>query len=353
MKRGLDGFDADVTTHIPFFAARGITVYAALLGSVLSLVERGGLPELRAAWADRRFEGPYERPLLLCASLRHDALAHPGHPLAPYLGDAATGAIAAPSEAIEAALRPGVTALRSLRERFVQTNEITRAIGWRLAFERLPPEGPVALFDLGCSAGLNLVADRVPGLAWRDGDGAALPLPDTRRVIRRVGIDRAPIDARDADAAAWLRACIWPGQPERERRLRDALSEASRALASGEMELRAEQAGAMPEAIDRFSREHPEASVLAFQSTFLTYLPEPARDAYVQGMRAWVTAHGARALWVEFEDTTVPDRGPAETRITWAEPGGPRTRTVAFSEFHPTTVHVDRAALRATGTAAS
>ncbi len=38
-------------------------------------------------------------------------------------------------------------------------------------------------------------------------------------VVVRVGVDLDPVDVTDADDARWLRACLWPDQPERLARL--------------------------------------------------------------------------------------------------------------------------------------
>jgi hypothetical protein len=339
MKTGLDGFDDDVGWHAEFFASRGIAVYAELLRTTVRLLEQGQLGGLRDAWKSRSFAAQYERPLLLCASLRRDALADARHPLAPFIGDGSSGGAAAPASAIVEALAESAPALRSLRDRYVQTNEISRSVGWRLALSRFGASPKVALFDLGCSAALNLVADRVSGLSWN------VELPPTANLAYRVGIDRAPVDIGDPEARVWLRSCLWPGQTERERRLRDAISAAVAARDSGELVLETAQAEAMPALLTRFSEEHPDVPVLAFQSSFLTYLPPDTLKAYSAGMHAWLRASGARALWVEFEDARDTTRGPAETRATWAEGDAIRSRILGWSEHHPMLINLEESAL--------
>ena len=72
--------------------------------------------------------------------------------------------------------------------------------------------------------------------AWSSGDpdapltlttelrGPYRPPPDRPvSVVQRVGIDTHPLDPADPDDARWLRACLWPDQPERDQRLRTAL----------------------------------------------------------------------------------------------------------------------------------
>jgi hypothetical protein len=96
---------------------------------------------------------------------------------------------------------------------------------------------------VGCSAGLNLNVDRV-GITYSNGQSLGDPsspvqmsssivgdrLIPTRampEVVARVGVDIDPVDVTDSDDARWLRACLWPDQPERVARL-----EAEMALAA-------------------------------------------------------------------------------------------------------------------------
>ena len=101
----------------------------------------------------------------------------------------------------------------------------------------------VGLIDVGCSAGLNLNVDRV-GITYSNGQslgdpsspvqlscsivgGRPIPTHAMPEVVARVGVDLDPVDVTDADDARWLRACLWPDQPERVARL-----EAEMALAA-------------------------------------------------------------------------------------------------------------------------
>lgn len=94
----------------------------------------------------------------------------------------------------------------------------------------------VGLIDVGGSAGLNLIVDRV-GITYGNGQRLGDPsssvqhsaatvgdgLVPTRaipEVVARVGVDSDPVDVTDADEARWLLACLEPDQPERIERLR-------------------------------------------------------------------------------------------------------------------------------------
>ncbi|GAA3063738.1 DUF2332 domain-containing protein [Actinokineospora globicatena] len=123
-----------------------------------------------------------------------------------------------------------------------QTNEVRRAALLYPAVSLAAKQAgaPIGLLEVGCSAGLLLNLDRYGyryqteqsgqivvgptktplGLhcALELGPDAVLPtIPKKLAVAERVGLDRAPVDLTDEDAAAWLEACIWADQPERQR----------------------------------------------------------------------------------------------------------------------------------------
>jgi hypothetical protein len=119
------------------------------------------------------------------------------------------------------------------RERRTQTNEVGRCASLLAALALIP--GPLALLELGASAGLCLGVDRYSyrfddAAVLGDGDplltctttgvGAApTALPE---IVWRAGIDLAPLDVTDADDRAWLEALLPPDRPQRRDRLRAA-----------------------------------------------------------------------------------------------------------------------------------
>jgi hypothetical protein len=125
--------------------------------------------------------------------------------------------------------------LAVISSRHTQTNEIGRtaaivpALRW--AAERLGE--PLALVDVGASAGLNLLCDRVRidyGAHGETGPadapvtvgcrilGGRPPIRGTAPVIAaRAGLDREPVDLDDDDATRWLLACVWPDTGRLER----------------------------------------------------------------------------------------------------------------------------------------
>jgi hypothetical protein len=113
------------------------------------------------------------------------------------------------------------------RERRYQMNEVARcaqvAVG--IAATAGPRSGPVALVDLGTSAGLGLHVDRyryaIGGNEYGppaarlslscDPRGKIDPPPaDLPPIASRVGIELNPIDLQDAEGRAWLEACAPP-----------------------------------------------------------------------------------------------------------------------------------------------
>jgi hypothetical protein len=136
------------------------------------------------------------------------------------------------------------------RTRRTQTNEVGRAaamLPWITAeAERLnhvsgTPGEPVHLVDVGASAGINLCLDRFDydyrdtTVAARNPGATALTLECENRggfeipaqapaVGTRVGLDLTPLDATDADQAAWLEALVWPEHDDRLARLRAGIA---------------------------------------------------------------------------------------------------------------------------------
>ncbi len=120
-----------------------------------------------------------------------------------------------------------------------QTNEVNRAVYVAVGLAAATadrPDSPVALVELGASAGLLLGVDRYavelssPGSRVLLGDAASpvrcagvdragvgdhlaqrgLGLPTIRG---RVGLDVAPVDLDDDEGVRWLEACLWPEVP--------------------------------------------------------------------------------------------------------------------------------------------
>jgi hypothetical protein len=195
-----------------------------------------------------------------------------------------------------------------LRVRSTQTNEIRRCVALRLGLGHLQGRrpGPLALVEIGASAGLNLRFDRyryrlagtgptsahdAPEAAASPvvvtcevrggrGDGAAGAhlLGDVPAVTRRLGVDRDPIDLREAGARAWLEAFIWPEDVEGLEVLRAAMA---LALATPDLAAPVVPGDATADTA-RLLAELPEGEPVAvFTASLLSYLAADARAAFV------------------------------------------------------------------------
>ncbi|MEU8899294.1 DUF2332 domain-containing protein [Nocardia sp. NPDC048505] len=193
--------------------------------------------------------------------------------------------------------------------RFTQTNEPGRTATLLPLLARLP--GPLALIEVGASAGLCLYPDRY---SYRYDDTVTLdpaagaspvllpcattgnpPLPaELPIVVSRTGIDVNPLDVAAPDDMAWLEALVWPEQRHRLRRLR-AAAEIVRAdppaMITGDLlDTVAAAVAAAP----------AEATVVVFGSAVLTYLDPASRRAFETLVHAlpcrWIANEGAGVL---------------------------------------------------------
>jgi len=178
--------------------------------------------------------------VLLFAAVKSLADAEPAQPLARIYAGAAGDPWPPFRTLLEERFDEIATLLRTRR---IQTNEVNRVAAvlpaLALVHDRLAR--PLALVELGPSAGLNLLLDR---FAYDYGNGQVLGDPSSRVRLRcerrgplapplpaalppiasRCGIDLAPVDVTDDAQCRWLEACVWPGAPERAERLREALA---------------------------------------------------------------------------------------------------------------------------------
>nr|BFF12333.1 hypothetical protein GCM10025699_36360 [Microbacterium flavescens] len=120
--------------------------------------------------------------------------------------------------------------------RRLQTNEPQRCAALLPALSTI--EGPIALLELGASAGLCLYPDRYsyryrggPSLDPATGPSRVVLTCDVSgdpplrlpEVVWRAGIDLAPLNAADPGDRAFLTALVWPGETGRAERIEAAL----------------------------------------------------------------------------------------------------------------------------------
>jgi hypothetical protein len=367
MRRGLEGFGEDATAWRKAVGAR-VPVYDRLLGAAVEIferpqdgVERAARDRVEAAWRERRSAASYDRPLLLLAALRAEALrAGPRHPLFAAIAAAAIDPGAAERDALAGALADAPARLFvDLATRSVQTNETSRAIAWLwpAALAGCASDGrPLALFDIGCSAGLNLIAERLPA-PWTDLAGAALAVATAARILTRQGFDAHPLEVGRDDDVVWLRACVWPGETGRLERLDRAIA-AFRAAASGPNppRLQSSDAADVPARIERQARYlPPETLLLAYQTVMRDYLPTDLKKRYLAAMTNWVSGSsggGPRRLWIELEiaaDSLADARDLPMALTAHLSDGtaGVQTRTLARCSYHPDRLAPNPAAVSA------
>jgi len=189
-----------------------------------------------------------------------------------------------------------------LMSRATQTNEIGRCAVLLPILAALPQ--PLALLEVGASAGLNLFPDRY---SYRYGDhlvgrndpvlpcdASGMTPPATRpEVVWRAGIDLNPLDITDPADAAWLDALIWPEQEHRRARLQAAIRIAT---ADPPRLLRGDLVDDLP----ALAAQAPaDATLVIFHTSVLYQVPAPRRQAFVSLVRD-LPAH-----WISNENADV------------------------------------------------
>lgn len=199
--------------------------------------------------------------------------------------------------------------LQVVLARMNQTNEVRRCATLLPVLARF--EGPLALIEVGASAGLCLYPDR-----YRYSyDGAApigprespvllecrtrggVPLPEAPpEVVWRAGLDLNPLDAGDESDVRWLESLVWPGQTGKARveRLRAAAS-----VAAADPALLV--SGNLLEALPELAARAPEgATLVVFHSAVAAYLSVEERARFEELMGRvpghWVSNEGWRAF---------------------------------------------------------
>ena len=191
--------------------------------------------------------------------------------------------------------------------RTTQTNEPARCSVLLPVLARL--RQPLALLEVGASAGLCLLPDRYgydygtqriePAVArapvFPCKVTGAVPVPEAvPRIVWRRGLDLNPIDLRSEDGSAYLETLVWPGQQERAQRLQAAIATARR-------ELPTVVKGDLLSDLEPLAATAPQAATLVvFHSAVLAYVaPRAARDQFAETVRR------IKAVWISNEAPSV------------------------------------------------
>lgn len=156
-------------------------------------------------------------------------------------------------DTIWAAVQAAVTNYDALLNQWLnnppQTNEVRRAAVLIAAGHFLSARYnlPIQMFELGASAGLNLMWDRfalkTPMGVIGAGDPIITLTPDWRgdqpegnapHIIARRGVDLMPMDAHDPDDALRLISYLWADQPERLERTRAVIAQLDATVDQGD-----------------------------------------------------------------------------------------------------------------------
>ena len=283
----------------------------------VALSESGeALRAIEAAPARKR------HPTVILAALHDLALA--GHAPALAAAYAAADGDAAARAAIDTLVRMTDSVVTIAVRRQARANETGRcAVLYPAIAEAARRVGAVAvgLIDVGCSAGLNLNVDRV-GITYSNGQSLgdpsspvqlsssiagdrAIPARAMPEVVARIGVDLDPVDVTDADEARWLRACLWPDQPERAARLE---AEMALAAAAPPLLLQGDAVEVMP---DAFARVPADALPVVTTTWALSRFPFESRLRFLH--RLDEAATGRAVAWVSAEGVgvapTIPTLG--------------------------------------------
>ena len=204
--------------------------------------------------------------------------------------------------------------------RSLQTNEPLRCAALLPALSGI--DGPIALLEIGASAGLCLYPDRY-SYRYRGGpdlDPAAgvspvvlesalagdpaLRMPE---VIWRGGIDLAPLNAADAEDRRFLTSLVWPGEEGRTRRIEAALDVVAAdppVLVRGDATERG-----MLESLA--AQAPPGATLVITTPGVLPHIPRAGRDLLI--------AHIADldAVWISIDPPGLPVGGATPVDPEW------------------------------------
>jgi hypothetical protein len=257
------------------------------------------------------------RPAVILAALHDLALA--GRAPALAAAYAAADGDAAAAAAIDTLLLMTDSVVAIAVRRKTRTDETGRyAVLYPVIAEAARRAGAdaVGLIDVGCSAGLNLSVDRV-GITYSNGQslgdpsspvqqpasivaGGPVPARTMPAVVARIGVDLDPVDVTDADDARWLRACLWPDQPDQPERAVRLDAELALAATAPPLLLRGDAVEVLP---DAFAQVPADALPVVTTTWTLSQFPLESRLRFLQ--RLDEAATGRAVAWVSAEGVGV------------------------------------------------
>jgi hypothetical protein len=204
---------------------------------------------------------------------------------------------------------------RVMLARRTQTNEAARCATLLPALAQLPH--PLALIEVGASAGLTLLFDRYSYdygdvvIAGSDPEAPTLhcglrgPVPVPARVPEiawRAGLDLNPLDVTSEDDVRWLACLLWPGEGDRAERLARAVATARR---SPPQVHRGDLLTDLPALV---AQAPAGATVVVYHSAVLAYVAPEDRERFAGMVR------GLGVIWLSNEAPGVVPGVPLDER---------------------------------------
>ena len=237
--------------------------------------------------------------------------------------------------------RNGTVLSQVMQARRTQTNEPARCATLLPALAMLP--GPLALIEVGASAGLTLLVDRYSYdydghlVAGRDPAAPTLhcavrgpaPLPaGVPDIAWRAGLDLNPLDVTRDDDVRWLSCLVWPGESDRRDRLAAAVAAARRdppPVHRGDL---------LTDLPALAAQAPPEATLVIYHSAVLAYVAAADRERFAR------TVRGLPAAWLSNEAPgVVPGLPFTDFREGTFVLGRDGRAPLAFADGHGTWLH--------------
>ena len=238
--------------------------------------------------------------------------------------------------------------VKELIDRPVQTNEVDRSAALVGGFLTVAAKTgfPLDTFEIGASAGLNLLWDHylyeARGVSWGDPrspvrlcDFDAPPIPPfdvDARVAERRGCDRLPVDPTTEEGGLTLMSYVWPDQVHRFRMLRAALEVARRVPVS------VDASDAVTWTRTQLREPRPGRATVIFHSVFWQYLSEQQQEeltdtiqeagarATTRAPLAWLSMEPGKesfevrlTVWPDGKEKLVAIAGPHGSPVRWQD----------------------------------
>jgi len=228
---------------------------------------------------------------------------------------------------------------RTMLARRTQTNEPARCATLLPALALLPQ--PLALIEVGASAGLTLLPDRYSydygrrQFAGTDPDAPVLgcrplgpvPLPaEVPEIAWRAGLDLNPLDVTDDDDVRWLECLVWPGEAGRRERLAAAIETARRdppQVHRGDL---------LTDLVPLARQAPPGATLVIYHSAVLTYVTPEQRGHFAETVAALDAAWLSNEAPGILSGVAAPERDGSEHFVLVRD----GTQAIAFTDGHGT-----------------